>query len=199
MRAIALPWPTAQLHTTTVVRWYTSTLVLVDTQQSLLKMSFSVEFGICVDLGVQVRKESPKPVASRSLNGERFHRFGVRSFLKSAWGSITQHHVSNPIDKDYLAVSRSNEMVVDAIYTRGSRSSSSSGCAGHSGDSVVVAALCRWPVTCNADGDGSGVFLFHFFRLSWDTSTFEHYHPEDSRYSESRRIELSSKSTTSLR
>ncbi len=35
-------------------------------------------------------------------------------------------------------------------------------------------------------------------RLSWETSTFKNYHSEDSRYSESGRIEFSSKSSTFL-
>ena len=34
------------------------------------------------------------------------------------------------------------------------------------------------------------------FGLSWETSTFKHYHPEASKHSGSRRIEFSSESTT---
>ena len=41
-------------------------------------------------------------------------------------------------------------------------------------------------------------FVFRFFRLSWETSTFKNYHPEDSEHPGSRRIEFSSKSTTLL-
>ena len=37
-----------------------------------------------------------------------------------------------------------------------------------------------------------------FVRLSWETSAFKNYHPEDSEHSGSRRIEFSSKSTTFL-
>ena len=37
-----------------------------------------------------------------------------------------------------------------------------------------------------------------FFGLSWETSTLNNYHPEDSKHSGSGRIESSSKSTTFL-
>ena len=40
--------------------------------------------------------------------------------------------------------------------------------------------------------------VYRFFGLSWETSTFKNYHPEDSRRSGSGRIEFSSKSTTFL-
>ena len=39
--------------------------------------------------------------------------------------------------------------------------------------------------------------FYRFFGLSWETSTFKNYHPGDSKHSGSRRIEFSSKSTTS--
>ncbi len=42
------------------------------------------------------------------------------------------------------------------------------------------------------------ILFFRFFGLSWETSTFKSYHPEDSRHSGSRRIEFSSKSTAFL-
>ena len=38
--------------------------------------------------------------------------------------------------------------------------------------------------------------FYNFDRLSREIPTFKHYHSEDSTYSESTRIELSSKSTT---
>ena len=33
--------------------------------------------------------------------------------------------------------------------------------------------------------------FYRFFRLSWETSTFKNYHPEDSEHSGNRRIEFS--------
>ena len=40
--------------------------------------------------------------------------------------------------------------------------------------------------------------FYRFFGLYWETSTFNNYHPEDSKRSGSGRIEFSSKSTTFL-
>ncbi len=40
--------------------------------------------------------------------------------------------------------------------------------------------------------------FYRFFGLSWETSTVKNYHSQDSRRSGSRRIEFSSKRTTSL-
>ena len=40
--------------------------------------------------------------------------------------------------------------------------------------------------------------FYRFFGLSWETSTFKNYHPQDSEHSGSGRIEFSSKSTTFL-